>query len=91
MYDTQDERLRRAIGFSLTRAGARKFGTLTREHLPEADGGFKYQLGIILDGRLLTAPAINSEIRDTGIIELGRNAPPEEVDRIMKILRGPGK
>jgi SecD/SecF fusion protein len=82
-----DERLQPAVRFEFSRAGADKFGALTREHLPEAGGTFKYQLGIILDGRLLSAPVINSEIRESGIIELGRDARPEEAERIIRILR----
>jgi len=34
-YATQDERLQPAVGFVFKREGARKFGQLTREHLPE--------------------------------------------------------
>jgi SecD/SecF fusion protein len=86
-----DERLNPAVRFEFSREGANKFGALTREHLPEADGTFKYQMGIILDGRLLSAPVLNSEIRDAGIIELGRDARPEEVERIIKILRASGR
>jgi SecD/SecF fusion protein len=82
-----DEQLNPAVRFDFSREGADKFGALTREHLPEAGGTFKYHLGIILDGRLLSAPVINSEIRDAGIIELGRDARPEEAERILKILR----
>ncbi|MFI5454253.1 MAG: hypothetical protein ACHRXM_02280 [Isosphaerales bacterium] len=82
-----DERLRPAVRVEFSREGADKFGALTREHLPEADGKFKYHLGIILDGRLLSAPVLNNEIRDAGIIELGQDARPEEVERIIKVLR----
>ena len=70
----------RPSGSSSPGPGPRKFGALTREHLPEANDTFKYQLGIILDGRLMSAPVINSEIRDAGIIELGKDARPEEVE-----------
>jgi SecD/SecF fusion protein len=84
-----DERLRPAIRFELSRQGARRFGALTREHLPEANGTFKYHLGIILDGRLLSAPVINSEIRDSGIIEGGAQGfKPNELELIIKTLRG---
>ncbi len=87
VFPDVDERLNPAVRFEFSRAGARKFGALTREHLPEANDSFKYQLGIILDGLLMSAPVINSEIRDAGIIELGKDARPEEVDHIIKILR----
>lgn len=87
VYATTDERQGGAIGFRLTRDGGTRFGQLTREHLPEKGSTFKYRVGIILDGRLLTAPIINSEIREAGIIELGQKAAPGEVDRIVRILQ----
>jgi SecD/SecF fusion protein len=84
-----DERLKPAIRFELSPKGADRFGALTREHLPEANGTFKHQLGIILDGRLLSAPVINSEIRDAGIIEGGAQGfKPKELELIIKTLRG---
>jgi SecD/SecF fusion protein len=88
-----DERLNVAVLIEFSPEGGRKFGALTREHLPEEGGAFKYRLGIILDGRLMSAPVINSEIRDSGIIEGGpQGFKPEEVERIVKILReGQGK
>jgi SecD/SecF fusion protein len=86
-----DERLQPGVRFEFSREGADKFGALTREHLPQADGKFKYYMGIILDGRLLSAPVINTEIRDAGIIELGQDARPEEAERIIKILRASSK
>jgi len=46
-------------------------------------------MGIILNGRLLSAPVIDSEIRDAGIIEGGpRGFQPQEVELIIKTLRG---
>jgi preprotein translocase subunit SecD len=43
------------VEFTLTRAGREKFAQVTREHLHQ-------RLAIIVDGRLLTAPNIQSEI-----------------------------
>src|SRR5262249_19575433 len=80
VYSTQDERLQPAVGFVFNRQGARKFGQLTREHLPEEGGAFKYQLAILLDNLVMSAPSINSEIRDQGIIEGGgQGFKPKEV------------
>ncbi len=85
----RDQQGRHAIRFEFSRAAADRFGALTREHLPEAGGKFKYQMGIILNGRLQSAPAIETEIRDAGIIEGGpQGFKPEEVDFIMKVMRG---
>ena len=78
----RDERLKPAVRFEFSREGADKFGALTQEHLPEDGGTFKYQLGIILDGRLLSAPVINSVVRNAGIIEFGPDARPEEAERV---------
>ena len=88
VYSTQDERLQPAVGFVFNRKGARLFGTLTREHLPQEEGAFKYQLAILLDHLVMSAPSINSEIRDTGIIEGGSQGfRQKEVDYLIRILR----
>ncbi len=83
---TQDERLQPAVGFKFDRVGARKFGTLTREHLPQQDS-FKFQLAILLDNLVMSAPSINSEIRDSGIIEGGgQGFRQKDVARLTEIL-----
>ncbi len=69
-----DERLQPAVRFEFNLQGARRFSTLTRQHLPEEGDKFKYQLAILLDKVVQSAPVINSEIRDSGIIEGGRKA-----------------
>jgi SecD/SecF fusion protein len=92
VFPDVDEHLNPAVRIEFSPAGGRKFGALTREHLPEEGGAFKYQLGIILDGLLMSAPVINSEIRDSGIIEGGpQGFKSNEVERIVKILRGSRK
>ena len=83
---TRDERGRPAISFKLTRDGSERFGTLTRAHLPEEKGTFKYRLALIVEGVVVLMPAINSEIRDRGIIEFGEDTRPEEIDRVAKLL-----
>ncbi len=61
---------------------------MTREHLPEEDGAFKYQLAILLDNLVMSAPSINSEIRDQGIIEGGgQGFKAKEVEYLIKILQ----
>jgi len=87
-YVAQDERLQPAVGFVFKREGARKFGQLTREHLPEEGGAFKYQLAILLDNLVMSAPSINSEIRESGIIEGGgQGFRASEVDYLIRILQ----
>ena len=83
-----DERLQPAVRFEFNLPGARRFGTLTREHLPEEGEKFKYQLAILLDNLVMSAPVINSEIRDSGIIEGGpQGFKPKDVEHLINVLR----
>jgi SecD/SecF fusion protein len=83
-----DERLQPAVRFEFDRRGATRFSKLTREHLPEEGDAFKYQLAIILDNLVMSAPVINSEIRDSGIIEGGpQGFKPKEVEHLINVLR----
>ncbi len=83
-----DERLQPAVRFEFDRRGAVRFSKLTREHLPEEGDAFKYQLAIILDNLVMSAPVINSEIRDSGIIEGGpQGFKPKEVEHLINVLR----
>lgn len=50
------------VEFSLTPTGAEAFGRLTGENVGAG-------LAIVLDGRVVSAPRINSQIRDSGMIE----------------------
>lgn len=58
---TIDENNRPAVRFMLTSEGARKFGRVTAENINR-------QLAIILDGRVQSAPRIESRITDEGRI-----------------------
>lgn len=89
VYSTTDARLKPAVAFELTGDGGERMGALTRAHLPENGGTFRYRMGIILDDRLLSAPVILDEIHGAGIINLGDHARPEEADRIVQALRAP--
>ncbi len=84
----EDDHFQPAVGFVFNRQGGRKFGILTSEHLPEENGSFRYQLAILLDGVVQSAPSINSEIRDSGIIEGGSGGfSPKELDFLITVLR----
>ena len=50
------------VGFSLTPDGGRKFGDLTGANV-------KRRLAIVLDNKVVSAPVINSQINDQGVIE----------------------
>ncbi len=58
---TLDENNQPAVSFSLNRDGARQFGRVTGENVGR-------QLAIILDGRVQSAPRIESRISDEGRI-----------------------
>jgi len=83
-----DDRLQPAVRFEFNLPGARRFGKLTREHTPEEGDKFKYQLAILLDNLVMSAPVINSEIRDSGIIEGGpQGFKPKDVEHLINVLR----
>ena len=63
-----DQTGRPAVTFIFNSQGAFRFERLTRAHQP-APSGAKYNLGIMLDNRLLSAPNLNAVISDRGIIE----------------------
>ena len=54
------------VGFAFDAQGGQYFGELTGNNLQEP-------LAIVLDGRVISAPNINSRITDSGIIEGGQN------------------
>ncbi len=82
-----DDKFQPAVRFEFDRSGAMRFGKLTRNHLPEEGDAFKYRLAIVLDDQVMSAPNINSEIRDSGIIEGGGTGfKPNEVERLVTVL-----
>ncbi len=84
----EDSEFKPAVGFNFDRAGARKFGGLTGEFSPKEDGQFKYRLAILLDNVVQSAPSINSQIKDSGIIEGGRDGfSAKELDFLISVLR----
>lgn len=57
------------VNFYLTAAAGKKFGVFTAAH--SKDSATPSNLAIVLDNRVITAPSINSQINDSGIIEGG--------------------
>lgn len=83
----EDSEMKPAVGFNFDRTGARNFGRLTGEFSPKEDG-FKYRLAILLDNVVQSAPSINSQIKDSGIIEGGRDGfSAKELDFLISVLR----
>ena len=75
-----DEFNQPAVSFSLNREGARKFGDITGQNVGS-------NLAIILDGRVQTAPQIQSRITDEGRIS-GSFTPEEAADLALKLRSG---
>ncbi len=59
---------RPTVSFTFNQAGGRLFGKLTGDHLPDRSADVRYRAGIILDGELFSAPAIQSAIFNKGVI-----------------------
>ncbi|HEY2498010.1 MAG TPA: protein translocase subunit SecD [Candidatus Angelobacter sp.] len=57
------------VNFYLTAAAGKKFAQFTAAH--SKDSADPSNLAIVLDGKVITAPSINSQISDSGIIEGG--------------------
>jgi SecD/SecF fusion protein len=72
-----------AVSFVFDQLGAFKFKQLTTNHQPNPSGE-KYNLGILLDNRLLSAPTLNDVISDRGIISGLENE--AEVEFLVGIL-----
>ncbi len=78
-----DSVMRPQVEFSLIGGSAARFGALTGANRP--DGSFRRQLGIVMDGRLITAPDLENRISDNGVIH--GNFTQEEVEFYVSILR----
>ncbi len=66
--DTDQQTGKPCVAFTFNSQGGQLFGKMTSTHLPDEQGTFSYQLGIILDGELFSAPSIRSTITDHGQI-----------------------
>ena len=72
------------VSFQFDPAGGRLFGRLTSLNLPSEVQDFYRKLGVILDGRLYSAPRINSAIYERGVIE--GSFTDEEVKDLVDVL-----
>ena len=75
---TLDENNQPAVSFTFSSEGARKFGTLTEQNINK-------QLAIILDGRIQSAPTIQSRITNEGRIT--GSFTQQEVQNLSLVLR----
>jgi SecD/SecF fusion protein len=78
----QDEQGRIAVEFVFNSQGGKLFSYLTGENKPDEVTGFQRRLGIILDGKLFSAPGLRSQIFDRGIIsgEFTKDQVTQQVD-----------
>jgi len=72
-----------AVAFEMNSRGAPKFGSLTGAHVPE--GQVEYGLGIVMDGRLISAPKLKDRISDRG--QITGNFSRTEIDALVGVLR----
>ncbi len=80
-FPSRDENGRPAVSFNLTADGAQRFGRVTEQNVGK-------QLAIVLDGRIQSAPRINSRITDSGIITGGVGGfAPQEAQDLALVLR----
>ncbi|HZZ81633.1 MAG TPA: protein translocase subunit SecD [Gemmataceae bacterium] len=77
------------VHFQFNNTGGELFGNITRKNISEAGGLDNTKplrhLAIILDGLVMSAPTINSEIRTQG--QISGNFTQKEVDQLVNILR----
>jgi preprotein translocase subunit SecD len=80
-YRSRDENGRDAVGFTLTRDGARRFGDLTERNIGRL-------LAVVLDDRIQSAARIEMRITDSGIIRGGgAGFRPQEASDLALVLR----
>lgn len=86
-YETTDNKGLPAVGFSFDELGAERFSRLTAAHKG-------WQMAILLDDQVYSAPTIRAVISDRGIIEMGTHSDPNEVQELVRTLDAgalPGK
>jgi SecD/SecF fusion protein len=79
-----DSQGRPCISFNFNTAGGHLFGPVTRRPPPDKRVGFTHKLGIIVDGELYSAPAIQSTIYDAG--EMTGSFTQQEVEDLSRVL-----
>jgi SecD/SecF fusion protein len=79
-----DDKGQPCVNFTFNSEGGQRFGQMTGDHLPDTQTNFSYNLGIILDGELYSAPTIQQTITDRGIIH--GNFTVEAVQDLVNVL-----
>lgn len=73
-----------AVSFNMTSVGGSNLGEMTGEFSPEDGGNFNHRMGIIFDGKLISAPGLKSVISDSG--QITGNYTKQEVSSMVNIL-----
>ncbi|WP_197527840.1 3-keto-disaccharide hydrolase [Posidoniimonas polymericola] len=81
---SKDETGRAAISFELNDEGADRFGRLTGDNLPDASGRAR-RLGVLVDGRLISAPSLRTRITSRAQIS-GGSMTDAEVDQLVQAI-----
>ncbi len=79
-----DQSGRKSIDFSFNSEGAQLFGALTGANVPDPASGLAQRLGIVLDNDLISAPTLQSQIRDQG--QITGSFEQNDIDRIVNVL-----
>jgi len=82
-----DDKLRPSVNFQFDSKGGDLFYDVTSKNLPEGSGpgAFYRFLAILLDGKIVSAPTINSSIRTEG--QISGSFTKEKVDNLVTVLR----
>lgn len=78
--------LQQCLVFQLDNEGGRLFGELTTEFQPDKDGQLTYLLGVMLDGRLRSAPNLQEPITG-GSGRITGSFSRAEIDRLERVFR----
>ncbi len=81
---TTDDNGGLAVSFKFNSRGAALFHKLTSDNLPDATDKTKRRLAILLDGKVQSAPTINSVIGSDG--QITGNFKREEIDNLVGVL-----
>ncbi|HTN74109.1 MAG TPA: protein translocase subunit SecD, partial [Pirellulaceae bacterium] len=73
------------VNFTMKSDGAVRMGNLTGNNTSDKSRGYYRYMGIVLDGKLGSAPSINSMISDNG--QITGNFSQKEVEDLVKLLR----
>ena len=84
LSSTQDESLRPALGITFSEEGDVRIRELTSRYLPDRRTKTWHRLGVVLDGRLLTAPKLEDQLARNVIVH--GDFVREEIDDLVRLM-----